>query len=162
MKWVSKCTCYSGKYHEWWQSGLTGKTFCVRPTRGPQSKHDSHVAPAETRLRTALESTSLLFHSEGQLLQRVLTVALVSATEMVNPGAQSHNGLRPLMFRSKVFAELRSVSFALTITQNSSHTEKVKEETQRLVEDQRPLHVSTSNLSNHELGLSFQLRKIVN
>lgn len=64
---------------------------------GPQSKHESHVASAETRLWTALESTSLLFHSEGQLLQRVLTVALVCATEMANPGAKSHNGLRPLI-----------------------------------------------------------------
>lgn len=44
------------------------------------------MAPAETRLWTALESTSLLFHSEDQLLQRVLTVALVSATEVVSPG----------------------------------------------------------------------------
>lgn len=126
MKWESKCTCYSGQYHEWWQSGLTGKTFCVRPTHGPQSKHESHVAPAETRLWTALESTSLLFHSESQLLQRAWHWRL--------PLRWSIQGLNPTMawghWCLEVFAELRSVSFALTITKISSHTEKVKEGTQ--------------------------------
>ena len=69
------------------------------------------MAPSERRLWTALESARLLFHSEGQLLQRVLTAVLMSATQMVNPVAQSYNGLRPLIFKSKyVFAELRSVS----------------------------------------------------
>lgn len=69
------------------------------------------MAPSETRLWTVLESARLLFHSEGQLLQRVLTVELMSATQMVNPVAQAYNGLRPLIFKNKyVFAELRSVS----------------------------------------------------
>lgn len=72
------------------------------------------MAPAETRLWTALESTSLSFHSEGQLLQMV--VALVSATGVVSPGAQSHSSLETTGIQKYVFVELRSVSFALMIT----------------------------------------------
>lgn len=69
-------------------SGLTGRTFYARPTRRPQRKRESYMAPSETRLWTALESARSLFHSKGQLPQRVLTAALTSATQMVNPVAQ--------------------------------------------------------------------------
>ena len=63
------------------------------------------------RLWTALGSARLLFHSEGQLLQRALTAVPMSATQMVSPVAQSYSSLRPLIFKSKyVFAELWPVS----------------------------------------------------
>lgn len=73
-----------------------GRMSYVRPTHRPQSKHESYVAPSEMRLGTALESVCLLFYSEGQLLQSVLTAVLMSATQMVK--------------NEYVFAELRSVS----------------------------------------------------